>query len=129
MSAPTRWACVLGALLVAVAVALDAWHAHGLREALAAPAWEAVGRAIRQQELAGGGLFLAGLLPARGVLAGLVRAAFLVAALLFAGAIYARHLAGWDAAGALAPFGGGLHILAWLMLAGLAARRSREAKR
>jgi uncharacterized membrane protein YgdD (TMEM256/DUF423 family) len=116
-----RLLLALGAALVAVGVALEAWHAHGLRSSLAPEAWEAVGRAVRTQETAGLGLFLTGLAVPRGRL--LLGAAFLVSALLFCGSVYLKHLAGLEGATAVAPLGGSLQILSWLGLALLARPR------
>jgi len=122
MDGSARLIFALGAVLVAVGVGLEAWHAHGLRSELEPEAWEAVGRAIRQQELAGVGLVLTGLAAAGGLLPLLASGAYLGAAALFCGSVYLKHLAGMAGATAVAPTGGVLHILAWLLLAALAWR-------
>ncbi len=124
MEASARLFLALGALLVASGIGLEAWHSHGLRGQLDPEAWEAVGRAIRQQQLAGVGLALTGLAAAGGWLPGVAAAAFGGAALLFCGSVYLKHLAGLENATAVAPTGGMLHILAWLLLALLAWRGS-----
>ena len=66
------------------------------------------------------GLALTGFVAAGGLLPGLAVAAFSGAALLFCGSVYLKHLAGLEGATAVAPMGGVLHILAWLLLAALA---------
>ncbi|RMH03994.1 MAG: DUF423 domain-containing protein [Planctomycetota bacterium] len=112
-----RLCLVLGALLVAAGIALEAWHAHGLRNRLDSESWAAVGRAIHQQELAGLGLIALALAGCGGILSWAAAAGFLLAALLFSGAVYLKHLAGMEGATVTAPLGGVLHILSWLLVA------------
>ncbi len=125
MSTPPPVFLSLGAVLLAVGVGLEAWHAHGLRSSLEPESWQAVGRAIHQQELAGLGLVVVGLLGLTGWLPVATGAAFLVSGLLFSGSVYAKHLGGIEGATAVAPTGGMLHILAWLLVAALAWQRTR----
>ncbi|MGB0954279.1 MAG: DUF423 domain-containing protein [Planctomycetota bacterium] len=120
MSFLPRLSFALGALLVAIAVGLSAWYAHGLTTQLDEHAYQAFGRGLDQQFIAGFGLITQGFLSHRhpnllGRLAGL---AMLLGAILFCGDVYLGALRG-EALG-VAPFGGSLSILAWLAL-GIAA--------
>jgi len=121
-----RLSFAFGALLVAVAVGLSAWHAHGLTSSLDPEAYRSFGRGLDQQFVAGFGLLAQGLLQSRhpnllGRLAGL---ALLVGAILFCGDVYLGALQG-EALG-VAPFGGSLSILAWLALAIAALQGTRS---
>ncbi len=114
----------IGALLAAIAVALAAWHAHGLRTQLDEAAYLAFGRGLQQQMFAALALLGAALweraAPSLWIrLAGLGLA---LGALLFCGDVYLGALSG-EALG-VAPMGGTTLILAWLLFA-VAALRSR----
>lgn len=115
-----RLSFTLGSLLVAIAVALSAWHAHGLTASLEEHAYQSFGRGLDQQFIAGFGIIAQAFLIHRhpnflGHLAGL---AMFVGGILFCGDVYLGALRG-EALG-VAPFGGSLSILAWLAL-GIAA--------
>lgn len=118
----------LGALAAASALGLDAWHAHGLRDALEPEAYDAFGRGIRVQYVAATGLLAAGLLLGRaasrlGVAAGVALA---VGGLLFCSEVY-RGALGAGTLG-LAPAGGMLSMAGWLALgaAALSGGRGRD---
>lgn len=117
-----RLGFVTGALTLAAGVGLSAWHAHGLVERLTPEDWESFGRALEQQNLAALGLLAAGLLGTRGHrwLSPLAAGAMLIGLILFSGSLYLRILGGFEGASRVAPAGGTLQILGWLLL-GLAA--------
>jgi uncharacterized membrane protein YgdD (TMEM256/DUF423 family) len=114
---PRLW-CGLGALLVAVGIGLAAWHAHGLVAQLDPDAYSAFGRALQQQYIAGLGLLAAGiLLRGEGSRLGHMAAAgILIGAVLFCGDVYLSALRGHGFG--VAPFGGSVTILSWVLLAG-----------
>jgi len=121
---PRIWAS-LGALLLAVATGLSAYHAHGLAETLDAKAYAGFGRAVDQQFFAGLGLLGLGfwLRGSPSFLLQLACTLLTIGILLFAGDVYLGALSG-KALG-VAPMGGGTMIFAWLVAAiGLMRRRS-----
>lgn len=98
----------LGSLLAGAAVALSAYAAHGAQGHAQAQLAQAAAFAFAH------GLALAALAPLamrRTALASL--AAMLLGVLLFSGSLAGAALLGWPTR--LAPFGGGLMILAWLV--------------
>lgn len=109
-AAAPRWPLAAGAVLAAVSIALAAYASHGVDGAMQA----------RLQLAAvfgfGHGLALAALAPlavrgpARWALPGM-----LAGVLLFSGSLAASHWFGGPTT--LAPFGGSLMILSWLLLA------------
>jgi uncharacterized membrane protein YgdD (TMEM256/DUF423 family) len=110
----------LGALAGAFAVAMAAIAAHALPQRLDPKALEAVRSAIQMQGWHAMALILTGLWlmrapPLAHQVATLAGFGFLLGALLFCGGIFVHHLAGVPT-GAVAPFGGVLLILAWLLL-------------
>lgn len=115
-SAAPRWPVAAGALTAAASVALGAYAAHGVDGAVQA----------RLQLAAvfgfGHGVALAALAPlAAGAIARWALAGMLLGVLLFSGSLAASHWLG--ASTALAPLGGSLLILSWLLLAVGAMRR------
>lgn len=113
---PSRLLAASGALLAAAAVALSAYAAHGVDE-------PARGRLMTAAVFAfGHGVALAALAPrAASRLACAALAGLLVGVLCFSGGVTASALAGHG--GGLAPFGGSVLIVAWLLFAAAAARR------
>lgn len=119
-------------------VAIGAFAAHGLRPRLDAQhlAWMDMG--IRFQgwhtlALIGMGV-LAGMRPSRLLTA--AAGAFAVSILLFSGSLYALALSGDRSVAIVTPFGGGLSLLGWMLLAfyawrlrSPAPRRSQESER
>jgi len=120
MPVPARILFALGAVAAAIALGLDAWHSHGLRDALEPDSYEAFGRGIRVQYVAATGLLATGLLLARSAsrLAIASGAALAIGGLLFCSEVY-RGALGAGTLG-LAPAGGMLSMAGWLAL-GLAA--------
>ncbi len=114
---PRIWAS-LGALLLAVATGLSAYHAHGLADTLDDQAYRGFGRAVEQQFFAGLGLICLGLWlrqAGSSLLLQLACSLLSVGILLFAGDVYLGALTG-NALG-VAPMGGSTMILAWLLAA------------
>ncbi len=111
----------LGSVYGAAAVAMAAAAAHALPQRLDPKALEAVRSAIQMQGWHALALVLTGLWvmrapPLSHLLGNAAGCGFAAGVFLFSGAIYANHLAG-QPLGALAPTGGVLLILAWLLLA------------
>ena len=104
------WLVVIG-LLSASAVALGAVAAHALPE----PAAAAVERASTYQLVHA--IALLTLAGANGAWFSAARWLMLAGVMAFSGAIYAKHLLGLPALGALAPLGGTLLITSWLVVA------------
>jgi len=117
-----RTAGALGALLVAVAIAVGAFGTHTLAARLPAARLGTLETAVRYQTYGGLGL-VAMALTARLARGGAARAAEQAAALLalglllFCGALYLLVAGGPRLLGMVAPLGGASMILAWLRLA------------
>lgn len=111
----TRWLTASGALLAAAAVALSAYAAHGVQgdaqSRLQTAALFAFGHGIALAALAPWARRRLGLVALVGLLSGV---------LLFSGSLVGSHVLG-ESVG-LAPFGGSLLILAWLLYAADAMR-------
>ncbi|RNF81741.1 DUF423 domain-containing protein [Montanilutibacter psychrotolerans] len=117
LSSPSvRALAASGAVLAALSVALSAYAAHGAGGEVRAHLQTAALFAF------GHGIALAALAPhaLRG-LARLALAGLLAGVLMFSGSLVATHVFGVSLG--LAPFGGSLMILAWLVYAADAARR------
>lgn len=112
---------VLGALSGGVAVGLSAWAAHGLDPVQAALA----SSALTMQGWHALALLATGLLAERrrGWLVHLAGGGFVLGMLCFCGAVWWRAITG-GSLGSVAPFGGTLLMLAWLLLALAAGRRA-----
>jgi len=114
-----RMFLALGSLCGAASVAAGAVAAHALPKGMDAAGVEAVRSAVQIQGWHALALVAAGLWGMRAtglarLLCGLAGGGFLLGTALFCGAIYAHHLAGLPAGG-LAPFGGVILILSWLV--------------
>ncbi|KAA3610911.1 MAG: DUF423 domain-containing protein [Planctomycetota bacterium] len=123
----------IGGIVMAVAVALDAWYAHGLRHRLEESAYAMFGTGLQQHYRIALGMLVVGLLRHRAPKLHLQLTGwmFLAALLGFSGTLYARSFGAPEALGQAAPIGGSLHILAWLSLgiAGLRAAPDRYSHR
>lgn len=110
------WLAIAG-LSGASAVLMGAWGAHGLQAAAPQKAWydtAVMWHALHAPALAAVAALLG---QSAGVRARLLHAAgalFALGTVLFSGTLYAMALAGYAAS--LAPVGGGLLALGWLML-------------
>lgn len=114
----------LGCLLAGAEVGLRAWQAHGLAGALDAEGMRLFDTARQHQFLGAVGLIVCGFLTRAGAssLTRIGGAAMIAGLALFCGDVYAAAFASGHAAAGVAPFGGTLTILAWLLL-GLGALR------
>jgi len=120
-NAKTPWLAACG-LLGASGVALGAVAAHALADPQAALAVE---RASNYQLIHVIAILV--LLGIEGRLVTFSRWLMLAGIIGFSGAIYAKYLLGLAALGALAPFGGSLLILSWLVLGASALDRHRAS--
>ncbi len=117
------WIAVAG-LAGASAVAMAASASHGVADRLDPAALAALRSGVQMHGWHALALFGVGLwAPAGGRLADAAGVAFALGLLLFCGAVYSRALGGPHIA-ALAPVGGTLLILGWLLLAASALRRA-----
>jgi uncharacterized membrane protein YgdD (TMEM256/DUF423 family) len=117
-----RWLVALGAVQGFLAVASAAAAAHLAAGRLDAGRMRAVDAAVQLQGWHALAVVACGLWVARGgVLAGWAGVAFLVGSLLFCGAAWVSGAAGVSF-GPVAPLGGLLLMLGWLLLAASALR-------
>jgi uncharacterized membrane protein YgdD (TMEM256/DUF423 family) len=118
---------VAGAVLMALAVGLGAFGAHGLRGRLDAYSMGIYEKAVFYHFIHGLGLLTVALLPKTGTFpqaaAQWVCGLLLAGILLFSGSLYALAVSGNRMLGAITPFGGVSFIAAWLMLAWFLMRR------
>jgi len=123
-----NWTAV-GALLLACAVGLGAFGAHGLKERLDAYSMGVYEKAVLYHFLHALGILLVALLGRVGLIGtvGEARAAWLllVGILLFSGSLYVLAVSGIRALGAITPLGGLAFIAGWLVLAYEAVRSQR----
>jgi uncharacterized membrane protein YgdD (TMEM256/DUF423 family) len=117
-----------GALLLAAAVMLGAFGAHGLRGRLDAYAIGIYERAVFYHFVHALGLLIVPVLARVGALspatASWVCVLLLAGILIFSGSLYALAITGVRTLGAITPVGGLAFIAAWLLLAwGVAASR------
>ena len=115
-----NWSAI-GAVLLALAVGLGAFGAHGLRDRLDAYSlglWE---KAVFYHFIHGIGLLVVALLPRTRTFAesAASNVCWLLFAgiLIFSGSLYALALTGVRTLGAITPIGGLSFIAAWLLLA------------
>jgi uncharacterized membrane protein YgdD (TMEM256/DUF423 family) len=108
-------------LLLAVAVALGAFGAHGLKGRLdeySLGVWE---KAVFYHFIHALGMLIVSILPRLGLLipsrANLVAALLFAGILLFSGSLYILAVSGVKMLGAVTPFGGLSFIAAWVVLA------------
>jgi uncharacterized membrane protein YgdD (TMEM256/DUF423 family) len=108
-------------------VAIGAFAAHGLRDALDAQQMAWVETGVRYQAWHSLALLalavLAALRPGRLLFAS--AGAFTIGILLFSGSLYALALSGERAVALVTPFGGALFLIGWVLLAVYAWRLRR----
>jgi uncharacterized membrane protein YgdD (TMEM256/DUF423 family) len=118
---------VAGAILMALAVALGAFGAHGLRDKLDAYSMSVYEKAVFYHFIHGLGLLIVSFLPKTGTFplaaAGWVCGLLLAGILIFSGSLYALAISGNRMLGAITPIGGVSFIAAWLVLAWFLMRR------
>ena len=114
----------MGSILAAIAVALGAFGAHGLKKIVPSETVQTFQTGVQYQMYHALALLLTGLLyekcsPKFGRIAGLL---FLIGIILFSGSLYvvtagkAAETAGLDKAGIITPVGGLAFIAGWLFL-------------
>jgi uncharacterized membrane protein YgdD (TMEM256/DUF423 family) len=109
----------LGAVSAALAVALGAFAAHGLRSRVSAEALQIFETGARYQMYHALGLVAVAWAAARwpGGWASAAGWLFVIGTVLFAGSLYLLVVTGVRALGAITPVGGLAFILGWLALA------------
>jgi uncharacterized membrane protein YgdD (TMEM256/DUF423 family) len=117
---------VVGALLLALAVMLGAFGAHGLRERLDAYSMSVYEKAVFYHFIHGLGLLIVSFLPKTGTFSEFatswVCGLLLAGVVIFSGSLYLLAVTGNRMLGAITPIGGVSFIAAWLALAWFVAR-------
>jgi uncharacterized membrane protein YgdD (TMEM256/DUF423 family) len=115
-----NWAAV-GAALMALAVGMGAFGAHGLRDKLDAYSMSVYERAVFYHFVHALGILLVALLARTMAItaAGQTRVAWLllIGIIVFSGSLYALAVTGVRTLGAITPVGGLAFIIGWLVLA------------
>ncbi len=110
-----------GALLMAAAVGLGAFGAHGLRSRLDAYSMSVYEKAVFYHFVHAAGILIVALLARTHAIssAGEARAGWLlfIGILIFSGSLYALAMSGIRVLGAITPLGGLAFIAGWLVLA------------
>ena len=114
-----RFTLLTAALLGALAVALGAFAAHGLKAVLSERLLEVFQTGVDYQFWHVGALLVTGLLQQRQNSRGLKVSAlaFLAGIVCFSGSLYVLALSGIHWLGAITPLGGTAFIIGWLSLA------------
>jgi uncharacterized membrane protein YgdD (TMEM256/DUF423 family) len=119
-----------GGLLMALAVAMGAFGAHGLRNRLDAYSMGVYEKAVFYHFVHALGILLVSVLARTNAISitGQSRAAWLllIGIIVFSGSLYALALTGVRILGAITPIGGLAFILGWLVLA-YEATRTRQS--
>ncbi len=110
-----------GSILLALAVILGAFGAHGLRDRLDAYSMSVYEKAVFYHFIHGLGLLIVSFLPKTGTFSEFatnwVCGLLLAGIVIFSGSLYALAISGNRMLGAITPIGGVLFIAAWLVLA------------
>ncbi len=119
MTRDARWMIALAALSIALATALGAFGAHGLRNVLSPDRLEVFETAVKYQFYHSIGLLGAGLAVAARERRGVRLAARLIVVgiVLFAGSIYALTFGAPKAIGVVTPLGGLALMTGWVLFA------------
>lgn len=114
-------ASVIGAVLLALAVALGAFGAHGLKDKLDAYSMSVYEKAVFYQFIHALGILIVPLFAKAGAIseASSTRIALVLfgGILFFSGSLYALAISGVRMLGAVTPIGGVCFIAGWVMLA------------
>ena len=121
-----------GALLAAIAVALGAFGAHGLKKIVAAETVQTFQTGVQYQMYHALALLLTGLLYEKCFqkFARIAGVLFIIGIILFSGSLYlltagkAAETTSFDRSGIITPFGGIAFIAGWLFLFVAAMRKS-----
>jgi uncharacterized membrane protein YgdD (TMEM256/DUF423 family) len=112
---------VAGAILLALAVMLGAFGAHGLRDRLDAYSMSVYEKAVFYHFIHALGLLIVSFLPKTGTFSesatGWVCGLLLAGVVIFSGSLYLLAVTGNRMLGAITPIGGVSFIAAWLALA------------
>ena len=123
-----NWAAI-GAVMMALAVGMGAFGAHGLRNRLDAYSMSVYEKAVFYHFVHALGILLVSLLARTNAIsvAGQARVAWLllIGIMIFSGSLYALALSGIRILGAITPLGGISFIAAWILLA-YEALRARD---
>ena len=114
-----NWTAV-ASILLALAVALGAFGAHGLRGKLDDYSMTIYERAVFYQFVHALGMLIASIIPRT---APAVPWLFLAGIVLFSGSLYVLAVTGVRTLGMITPFGGVSFIAAWLALAWCASKK------
>ncbi|MGA8030530.1 MAG: DUF423 domain-containing protein [Bryobacteraceae bacterium] len=124
-----NWAAI-GAVLMALAVAMGAFGAHGLRSRLDAYSMSVYEKAVFYHFIHALGILLVALLARTSAITvqGQTRVGWLLLAgiVIFSGTLYALAITGARILGAITPIGGLAFIAGWLLLAYEVARVQRS---
>jgi uncharacterized membrane protein YgdD (TMEM256/DUF423 family) len=116
-----------GSLLLALAVILGAFGAHGLRDRLDAYSMGVYEKAVFYHFIHAMGLLVVSFLPKTGTFSEFatswVCGLLLAGIVIFSGSLYALAISGNRMLGAITPLGGVSFIAAWLALAWFLMRR------
>jgi uncharacterized membrane protein YgdD (TMEM256/DUF423 family) len=116
----------VASILLAVAVGLGAFGAHGLKGRLDAYSMGIYEKAVFYHFVHALGMLIASLVPfvrpAGTILAGWACVGLLVGIVLFSGSLYALALTGIRSLGMVTPLGGIAFILGWIVLASAFSR-------
>ena len=124
-----------GALLAAIAVALGAFGAHGLKKIVAAETVQTFQTGVQYQMYHALALLLTGLLYEKCFqkFARIAGVLFIIGIILFSGSLYlltagkAAETTSFDRSGIITPFGGIAFIAGWLFLFVAAMRKSERS--
>lgn len=123
-----NWTAI-GSALMALAVMLGAFGAHGLRNRLDAYSLSVYEKAVFYHFVHALGILLVALLARAGAITmgaqGRVAGLLLLGVLIFSGSLYALAISGVRMLGAITPIGGVAFIAGWLLLAFEASRTQR----
>jgi len=114
-----NWTAV-AAILLALAVAIGAFGAHGLRGRIDDYSMSIYERAVFYHFVHALGLLIVSMMPRPPAMVGWLLVAGII---LFSGSLYVLAVTGIRALGAVTPFGGVAFIAAWIALAWSAIRK------
>lgn len=110
---------LLGSILMALAVVIGAFGAHGLEGRLSERMMKNYQTGVQYHMIHGIGLLLVGLVAIKLASSSLLTGAgwsFVIGIVLFSGSLYAMALTGVTKLGAITPIGGVAFIIGWILL-------------